>query len=367
MIRPYNQKQQAIGSIVLLIFAVLIVTQGCQRMPSSMSDKSLATDDNFTSPKELGRTLKMRGWKGFAHPLSGTGKMGLDFAEGYQPGKIPIIFIHGLLSDPLTWHETIASLRLDSKITDKYQFWTFRYPTGETYLKAAADLRTALTEAKVSFAPSGSDAALEQMVLIGHSMGGLVAKLQVTHSEQKLWQAFSKVPIKELSLSDADRVELQRIVFFKPLPFVDQVIFIATPHAGSSVVHRVIGKVARRLIEFPDKVRTDFDEVLDENEGAFKAKSTKIPTSLDHLSPRSSIMIATQQMEIAPDVELYSIIGTGTGIQAISRGDGAISRKSATLAGVIDETLVPAKHVDVHHHPVTIEKIKRILNSTSSR
>ena len=119
---------------------------------------------------------------------------------------------------------------------------------------------------------------------------------------------------------------------FEPLLFVDHVIFIATPHGGSSVVHRVVGKVARRLIEFPETAQKEFDDFLDENKGAFKAKSKKIPTSLDHLSPKSSIMIAIQQLKIASDVELHSIIGTGTGIQSLSRGDGAVSRKSATLS-----------------------------------
>ena len=366
MIQTNRQKQQTISIIMLLVFAILIVSQGCQRLPGSTTGKLLTTDDKFTDPKVLDRTLKRRGWKGFAHPLSATDKMGLDFAEGYQPGKIPVVFIHGLLSAPLTWHNTIAALSSSSKITDKYQFWTFRYPTGETYLKAAADLRTALSDSRVSFDPAGSDTALDQMVLVGHSMGGLVAKLQVVPSENRIWKAFSKVPIEELSLSQDDRSELQRIVSFEPLPFVDRVIFIATPHGGSSIVHRVIGKVARRLIEFPDAIRTNFDDVLDENEGAFKAKSTKIPTSLDHLSPRSSILIAIQQMEIAPEVELYSIIGMGTGIQAFSRGDGAVSRKSASLPGVVNETIVHAKHVDVHHHPDTIKELKRILNQSPS-
>ena len=358
-------KQKLLSRILLFAAAIIIVGQGSVITSGQETGDVPATVNAFETPEELSRELKQRGWKAFTKPLSTDEKMGLDFAAGYQPGKIPVVFIHGLLSDPLTWHDTISALSLDTKITDKYQFWTYRYPTGETYLKAAADLRTALTKAKVSFDPDGSDAALNQMVLIGHSMGGLVAKLQITRSEQKLWEAFCKVPISELSISAEDRSELERIVLFEPLPFVDQVIFIATPHGGSSVVHRVVGKVARLLIEFPETVQTDFDDFLDENKGAFKAKSTKIPTSLDHLSPKSSIMIAIQQLEIATDVELYSIIGTGTGIQALSRGDGAVSRKSATLSGVIDETLVPAKHVDVHHHPVTIEKIKRILNQNS--
>ena len=360
-----DQHWKVLGRMMLFAFAVLIVSQGCISTSGSKPGNLFAKRDALASPKELSRTLKQRGWNGFHHPLSSTDKMGLDFSEGYQAGKIPVVFIHGLLSDPLTWHEMISTLELDPEIADKCQFWTYRYPTGETYLKAAADLRTALIDARVTFDPTGSDAAYDQMVLVGHSMGGLVAKLQVTHSEQKLWQAVSKVPIKDLNISATDRAELQRIVLFEPLPFVNQVVFIATPHRGSFVVHRVIGKIGRGLIDFPETVRDDFDDFLDENEGVFKGKSPKIPTSLDHLSPLSPIMIATQKLEIKSDVKLYSIIGTGTGIQAISRGDGAVSRKNASISGVVDETFVEAKHVDIHHHPVTIAKIKRILNPSS--
>ena len=320
-----------------------------------------APEGEFTNADELDRTIKRRGWNGFHHPLSSTEKMGLDFSDGYQAGKIPVVFIHGLLSDPLTWHQTISALRSDPEISGRYQFWKFRYPTGETYLKAAADLRTALTDARASFDPAGIDTAFDEMVLVGHSMGGLVAKLQVTHSEQKLWQAASKVPIEDLKISAEDRAELKRIVLFEPLPFVKKVVFIATPHGGSFIVHRVIGKIGRGLIDFPEAVRNDFGNILDENEGVFKGKPKKLPTSLDHLSPRSSALIAIQQMEIASDVELYSVIGIGTGIQAISRGDGTVSRKRATISGVVNETLVRAKHVDVHHHPDTIKELKRIL------
>ena len=365
MIQPNNQKQQMLGRLMLLVFAILIVSHGCRGKSVSEVGNLPATDGGFTSPEELDRTLKQRGWNGFHHPLSSTDKMGLDFSEGYQAGKTPVVFIHGLLSDPLTWHDTISAMRSDPRISAKYQFWKFRYPTGETYLKAAADLRTALTDARDSFDPAGIDTAFDQMVLVGHSMGGLVAKLQVTHSEHKLWQAVSKVPISELKISAEDRSELERIVLFEPLPFVNRVVFIATPHGGSLLVHRVIGKIARGLVDFPEAVRSDFDDFLDENEGVFKGKSAKIPTSLDHLSPLSPIMIATQQMKISPNVELYSIIGTGSGIQAISRGDGAVSRKNASIPGVVDETFVPAKHVEIHHHRDTIKKIKSILNSSS--
>ena len=323
------------------------------------------TGGEFTSPEELDHTIKKRGWNGFHHPLAASGKMGLDVSGGYQPGKIPVVFIHGLLSDPLTWHQTISALESDPEISQRFQFWKFRYPTGETYLKAAADLRTALTDARASSDPTESDAAFDQMVLVGHSMGGLVAKLQVTHSEQNLWQAVSKVPIKDLKISAEDRAELERIVLFEPLPFVNRVVFIATPHGGSLIVHRVIGKIARGLVEFPDAVRSDYDDFLDENKGVFKGKSPKIPTSLDHLSPLSPILKAIAKLKFASNVNLYSIIGTGTCIEALSRGDGAVSRKNASIPGVDNETFVRAKHIDVHHHPDTIRELKRILNLSS--
>ncbi|MEJ7590700.1 MAG: hypothetical protein WKF77_04075 [Planctomycetaceae bacterium] len=56
--------------------------------------------------------------------------------EPYQPGRIPLVLIHGLASDALTWKEMIAALQSNQEIAARYQIWVYQYPTGNSYLKA---------------------------------------------------------------------------------------------------------------------------------------------------------------------------------------------------------------------------------------
>ena len=71
------------------------------------------------------------------------------------------------------------------------------------------------------------------MVLIGHSMGGLLAKLMVQDSQSLLWEGISDQPASRLDGSPEAREMLRQAVFFKPVPGVRRIIFIATPHRGS--------------------------------------------------------------------------------------------------------------------------------------
>ncbi|MFO1021654.1 MAG: hypothetical protein U0903_13300 [Planctomycetales bacterium] len=71
---------------------------------------------------------------------------------------------------------------------------------------------------------------LSQMVMIGHSMGGLLSKLQVTESDDKLWNLVSKQPLEQLKTNDETRGQLQQTFFFEPQPAITRVIYIATPH-----------------------------------------------------------------------------------------------------------------------------------------
>src|SRR6185437_8867600 len=100
----------------------------------------------------------------------------------YQPGKIPVVFVHGLLSDPTTWITLGNSLNSQPWFRERYQVWAFRYPSGVPFLISAATLRRELNAAIAASPGAAEDPAVSQMVLIGHSMGGLISKLQVTDS-----------------------------------------------------------------------------------------------------------------------------------------------------------------------------------------
>ena len=159
----------------------------------------------------------------------------LSLVSPYVRGKIPVVLIHGLGSSPRSWAPMIEGLQADPILREHYQFWTFGYPTGEPILYSAFVLRRALLQARAQFDADGSDPAFDRMVLIGHSLGGLLAKLMAQDSRSRLWETISAQPADRLDGPAEAREILRRAFLFKPLPGVRRLIFIATPHRGSRV------------------------------------------------------------------------------------------------------------------------------------
>src|SRR5262245_30953880 len=58
----------------------------------------------------------------------------LRYLDQYQRGKIPIVLIHGLFSSPEDWNDLIGHLRSFPAFVDRFQMWTFGYPTGQGFL-----------------------------------------------------------------------------------------------------------------------------------------------------------------------------------------------------------------------------------------
>ncbi|MFT5299896.1 MAG: triacylglycerol esterase/lipase EstA (alpha/beta hydrolase family) [Mariniblastus sp.] len=135
----------------------------------------------------------------------------------YQPGKIPIMFVHGLLSDPFTWINMANDLTEHPEILERYQLWGFEYATGEPFLKSAAIFRRQLQEAHMQLDPTKSNPAMSQMVLVGHSMGGLVSKLLITESGTQLWDAVSCRPLESIGATPELRGNLADLFFFSHL------------------------------------------------------------------------------------------------------------------------------------------------------
>src|SRR5690349_7801472 len=51
----------------------------------------------------------------------------LRFVRAYEPGKVPVVFVHGLLGSPGNWSTMIDRLSSDPAIRDRFQLATFRY------------------------------------------------------------------------------------------------------------------------------------------------------------------------------------------------------------------------------------------------
>lgn len=315
----------------------------------------------FDAPKFRELLTDSWGWMGFRRPQADE-PAELVMLEDYQPGKIPVVFVHGLLSTPGTWRTMLSSLKCDERISSRYQFWVFRYPTGPSFLQSANDLRQALHATVDRIDPRRTDPALSNMVLVGHSMGGLLAKLQVTRSEGELWNAIANQPFDALKANEDQRQTIHDALYFEPVPYVKRVVYIATPHRGSLWSENLLGRLGRQFIEFPLKLRSDYRRLVDENAKVLDIPSvSRLPTSLDHLAPHNPIIIATNRLPYARGVATHSIVGVGRWLPNWSMGDGIVTETSARIYGAETQRFISASHSGIQRQKQTIEEVRGIL------
>jgi len=176
---------------------------------------------------------------------------GLYQFQRYDPDKIPVVFVHGLMSRPETWVPAVNELLADEQIRERYQFWFFLYPTGLPVWASAAKLRGELDRYRHALDPQRTNPVFGRMVMAGHSMGGLISSLQVRTGGRKLWQQFMDTPPQQLDLSPDLKDRIARIVEFQPRPEVARVVFFATPHRGSELAVNPFAEFFSRLIRLP--------------------------------------------------------------------------------------------------------------------
>jgi pimeloyl-ACP methyl ester carboxylesterase len=276
----------------------------------------------------------------------------------YRPGRVPVVLVHGTASSPARWADLVNEIQNDPELRERVQLWLFIYNTSNPILLSASELRQSLRDILMELDPGGRDPALRDMVLIGHSQGGLLVRLMVSDSGSRFWDANADVPFSDANLSDATRALVQRTMFFEPLPFVKRVVFVATPHGGSFRVSTLVLTLVRRLVTLPLTVVKGIQEAA--REGLISKALSAIPTAVDNMRPGSTFIETLSTMPIAPGVVTHSIIAVqGRGGPA-GLNDGVVAYESAHLAGVESEKIVRSSH-STQGEPDTILEIRRIL------
>jgi hypothetical protein len=224
-------------------------------------------------------------------------------------------------------------------------------------------LREALAGALVLLDPEGKDAALRRMVLIGHSQGGLLAKAMVVDSGLDFWRNVSSKSLEEIRVDEPTRALLRQAFIFRPQPFVQRVIFIATPQHGSYVAGSWIAHQFSRLVRAPFEVTKVMTDVLTGNRDAIaveRARDLRIPSSVDNMTPGNPWVKVMAAKPIAPGVHAHSIIAIKDGVISASASDGVVAYASAHIDGVESELVVPSGH-SCQANPHTIAEVRRIL------
>jgi hypothetical protein len=279
----------------------------------------------------------------------------------YHPGLIPVVFVHGTASSIVRWVEMFNRLQADPELRRHYQFWFFQYDSGNPIALSALRLRDALSGAVARLDPAGTDPALRRMVLIGHSQGGLLVKMQAIHSGDRIWNEVSRKPFDQVQLSDETRDLLRRGLFVEPLPEVSRVVFICTPQRGSFVAGRnIIANVTRWLLTLPLAL-TGVAADLARNPDAFAGGGSPVmPSAVDNMSPRHPFIRALQAIPVAPAVTVNSIIAVEGDGPVAQGNDGVVEYASAHIEPVESELVVQSGH-SVQGNPHAIEEVRRIL------
>jgi pimeloyl-ACP methyl ester carboxylesterase len=293
-------------------------------------------------------------------------KNGLYMVQPYEPGKIPVLMVHGLWSSPMTWMEMFNDLRSQPEIRDRYQFWFYLYPTGQPFWLSAAQLRRDLVQVRETLDPTHQEPALDQMVLIGHSMGGLVSQLQTVQSGDDYWRLVSNEPIWKIKANAKVKQRLQETYYFQPSPSIRRVVMIGTPHQGSTFSDQTTQWLLGKLIHLPKRLADTVQELYVQNPGAFPSNSLlRVDTSIDSLAPNSPILPVILSARRPPWVKYHSIVGVVPKDSWLTKifgeGDGVVPKSSAHFDAADSEIAVAANHTTVHAHPAAVLEVRRIL------
>jgi pimeloyl-ACP methyl ester carboxylesterase len=291
---------------------------------------------------------------------AGEARAQLLFMQPYQRGRIPVVFVHGTASGPGRWADMMNSLENDPWLRTRFQFWFFYYDTGNPITYSADVLRTSLQFIVEQLDPDGNDLALRQMVIVGHSQGGLLTKMTAIDSGTELWSTVSSRPLDELVLRESTREELRRTLFLKPLPFVRRIIFIATPHRGSYQAGTWIAQWVSGFASLPKGFLESFGELVTGNAGAIALSMGGLPRSINHMTPGNPFVQALAEIPVAPGITVNSIVAIKGEGPVEKDDDGVVEYSSAHLTGVESELVIHSTH-SVHGHPLAIAEVRRIL------
>lgn len=281
--------------------------------------------------------------------------------QPHRPGRFPVVLVHGTASSAARWADVVNDLSSDPRIRDRFEFWFSSYETGNPIPYSALQLREALEQALATLDPQGQDTALRDMVLIGHSQGGLLVKMTAIDTGSRLWDSMSRKPLDQLRLQPETRELLQQTLFLEPEPFVGRVVVVATPHRGSYLAEYSLGRFVAGLVRLPFNLLQASGDVITNNPDAFRFDPERVRVgSVYGMTPGSPLITGLADIPIAPGMPAHSIIAVRGDGPVEEGSDGVVRYQSAHVDGVESELIVRSGH-SVQSNPQTVLELRRIL------
>ncbi len=254
-------------------------------------------------------------------------------------------------------------MRSDPEIRAKYQIWLFYYATGTPVMTNSAELRDNLDETLRAVDPTDHDAATKRIVVIGHSMGGIMARTLVCSSGERIWEANFRAPAAQLK-GDPQTIQfLVHIFHFQRNPRVQRIIFMAVPHRGSSMANSPVGYVGNSITRLSVREETGFAQLAQENPELMTPEGSAFDrgriSAIHTLSPKNPMLIALSQIPV--EVPYHSIMGQQHWGAKETGSDGVVPYWSSHLDGAESELVVRSGH-QVIKNDDAIREVIRILH-----
>ena len=360
-----NGPADATGAVPVTLHFVF--TRNTDTVRLGGREVKLATDLTAPLEKCLNHSLlKDLATAGFFNPRRGIGELGLYLVGPYDPNKVPIIFTHGLNSDPHIWLNAMNTVLADPDLRSRYMLWYYTYPTGLPVPGSAQRMRWELDKVRKHYDPDQNDPGFNRMILVGHSMGGIVSRLQVIDSGNDFWSEYFTRPPERLILSEKSRDLLTGALFFKRQPFVSRAIFVATPHRGSGIADWGLARWLTSFVKLPFRTLEIATELATLNTDSINPELFKFNglglASVDMLSPSHPYFRSIAKRPIL--VPYHSIIGDRGKGNSPNSSDGVVPYWSSHLDGAQSEKIVPWGHGCVEKTE-TCQEIARILREAA--
>lgn len=300
----------------------------------------------------------------FLRPDRASRLEGLYMVQPFDPDRIPVLMVHGIWSSPLTWMEMFNDLQSDPVLRDKYQFWFYMYPTGEPLAFTTAKLRERLKTLRAECDQLGRNRKLNDMVVVGHSMGGLMAYLLSVDSEDKLWNAVSDKSLAEIQADPQTQEKIRQVYFFESDRSIDRIVTIASPFKGSNFSNGITRWITGAIVSIPQATAQLSDLIFMQNGRDQMSKILASRTSVDSLNKDSAVLQLIGHTSIPEQIVHHNIVG----LQPkrwwkfwSKSSDGVVNYESARRTDAVSEVRVKASHSHVHRSPDAITEVRRIL------